>query len=240
MKLIINADDFGLSKSISNGIIEGINDGFITSTSIMANMECAEYAIKQAIEHNVNCIGLHINLTVGKPVLKNCNLVDEKGVFLYNKKQIENTKLTYEDAYNEIKAQINLINKYSNGIIKIDHIDTHHHLCENENIKNAIIDIAKEYNIPIRNEFDCDVLKPDILYKNFTIKNVSINSLDEMISKYQKKDIVIELMTHPGYIDNYTRTVTSYLDRNHELKVLKMAKEKKIFDKVVLINFQQL
>ena len=78
------------------------------------------------------------------------------------------------------------------------------------------------------------------MYKNFTIKNVSINSLDEMISKYQKKDIVIELMTHPGYIDNYTRTVTSYLDRNHELKVLKMAKEKKIFDKVVLINFQQL
>lgn len=42
MRLIINADDFGLSKSISDGIIEGIQGGYITSTSIMANMKYAE------------------------------------------------------------------------------------------------------------------------------------------------------------------------------------------------------
>lgn len=41
MKLIINADDFGLSKSISDGIIERIIDGYITSTSIMVNMAYA-------------------------------------------------------------------------------------------------------------------------------------------------------------------------------------------------------
>ena len=29
MKLIINVDDFGLSKSISDGIIEGINGKYI-------------------------------------------------------------------------------------------------------------------------------------------------------------------------------------------------------------------
>lgn len=29
MKLIINADDFGLSKSITNGIVEGILNGYI-------------------------------------------------------------------------------------------------------------------------------------------------------------------------------------------------------------------
>lgn len=48
MKLIINADDFGLSKSISDGIIVGIKDGYITSTSVMSNMTWAEYAIKEA------------------------------------------------------------------------------------------------------------------------------------------------------------------------------------------------
>lgn len=41
MKLIINADDFGLSKSITDGIITGIKDGYITSTSIMINMKYA-------------------------------------------------------------------------------------------------------------------------------------------------------------------------------------------------------
>ena len=106
MKLIINGDDFGLSKSITDGIIDGIKNGFLTSTTIMINMQFAKYAIEQAISNGINCVGLHINLTVGKPIIPNANLTDEQGVFLYNKKQIENPNLTYEDAYNEIMAQI--------------------------------------------------------------------------------------------------------------------------------------
>lgn len=47
MRLIINADDFGLSKSITDGIIEGIKGKYITSTTIMVNMEYAEYAINK-------------------------------------------------------------------------------------------------------------------------------------------------------------------------------------------------
>ena len=240
MKLIINADDFGLSKSISDGIVDGIKNGYITSTSIMANMEYAEYAIKEAIKNSIDCIGLHINFTVGKPIINNKNLVDDNGVFLYNIKQIENPKLTYEDAYNEIIAQIKAIDKYSKGLIKVDHLDMHHHLSDNKNIKSAVIDIAKQYNIPIRNEFECDVLKPNVLYKDFTIKNVSIESLGEMISKYHDKDIVIELMTHPGYVDDYTKGITSYIEREKELKVLKEASENGVFDKIELINFKQL
>ena len=240
MKLIINADDFGLSKSISDGIIEGIKDGCITSTSVMANMDSAEYAIKEAVKNNIDCIGLHINFTVGKPIINNKNLVDNNGVFLYNRIQIENPKLTYEDAYNEIIAQIKAIDKYSKGLIKVDHLDMHHHLSDNKNIKSAVIDIAKQYIIPIRNELECDVLKPNVLYKDFTIKNVSIESLGEMISKYHDKDIVIELMTHPGYVDDYTKGITSYIEREKELKVLKEANENGVFDKIELINFKQL
>lgn len=240
MRLIINADDFGLSKSISDGIIEGIKNGYITSTSVMANMEYAEYAIQEAVKNNISCIGLHINLTVGKPIIENNNLIDNNGVFLYNRKQIENPELTYEDAYNEIVAQIKTIDKYSKSLIKIDHLDMHHHLSDNENIKKATIDIAKEYNIPIRNMFECDIIKPDVLYEDYTIKNVSIESLEEMVSKYCDENITVELMTHPGYVDDYTKGITSYIEREKELKVLKEAKESGIFDKIELINFKQL
>jgi len=240
MKLIINADDFGLSKSISDGIIEGIKFGYITSTSVMANMEYAEYAIREAVKNNIDCIGLHINFTVGKPIINNKNLVDNNGVLLYNRIQIENPRLTYKDAYNEIIAQMNKVEEYSNGLIKIDHLDMHHHLSDNENIKRATIDVANKYNIPIRNMFDCDIPKPDVLYDKFTIKNVSITSLEKMISKYKAKDIVVELMTHPGYIDDYTRSLTSYIERDKELQVLKEAKENGMFDKIELINFKQI
>lgn len=239
MKLIINADDFGLSKSITDGIIDGIHGGYITSTTIMANMDYTEYAIKQAIKNNISCIGLHVNLTVGSPIVKNSNLTDDNGIFLYNKNQIDNKKLTYEDVYNEIKAQIEKVKEYSNGKIKIDHLDFHHHLLSNDNIRKAALDIAKELNIPVRNENIVDYKCPDILYKDFTINDVNIENLKNMISKYHNEDIVVEMMTHPGYVDEYTKSITSYIDRENELNILRKAKLTGLFDDIELISYSQ-
>ncbi len=241
MKLIINADDYGLSKSISDGIILGIREGYITSTSIMANMTWAEYAIQKALEYNIDCIGLHINLTVGKPILKNDNLINNNGYFYYNKEQIENPKLTYQDAYNEIMAQVNAISNYSDGKLKIDHLDTHHHLMDNPNIKQAIVDISQKLNLPIRKYDNIQNIKcPDFLYKDFTINNVSIDSIKQMIEKYKNDYVVVELMTHPGLMDEYTKTVTSYLNREKELLVLKESKKLGLFEGIDLVSFQQL
>ena len=240
MKLIINADDYGLSKSISDGIILGIREGYITSTSIMANMTWAEYAIQKALEYNIDCIGLHINLTVGKPILKNDNLINNNGYFYYNKEQIENPKLTYQDAYNEIMAQVNAISNYSDGKLKIDHLDTHHHLMDNPNIKQAIVDIAQKLNLPIRKYDNVQNIKcPDFLYRNFTINNVSIDSIKQLIEKYKNNNVVVELMTHPGLIDEYTKTVTSYLNREKELLVLKESKKLGLFEGIDLISFRE-
>lgn len=240
MKLIINADDLGLSKSITDGIILGITEGYITSASIMANMPFSEYAVKKVVEYKINCIGLHINLTVGKPIIQNRNLVDDNGFFNYNRNQIENSKLTYEDAYNEIMAQIDIISKYSDGKLKIDHLDTHHHLMDNPNIKQAIIDISQKFNLPIRKDNAHGIKCPDILYKDFTINNVNIDSIINMIKTYKEKNVVVELMTHPGFIDEYTKSVTSYLNRENEFNVLKESKINGLFEEVELINFQQI
>ncbi len=241
MKLIINSDDLGLSKSISDGIIDGIKEGVITSTSVMANMEYAEYAIKKALENNIDCIGLHINFTKGKPIIPNPNLTDNNGVFLERTLQIENNKLTYEDAYNEIKAQINTINKYSEGKLKLDHLDTHHYVSLILNVRKAIIDIAKEYNIPIRNEFESDTLKPDVFYIDFSLKNIDYKELENMLSLYKDKEISVELLTHSGYVDDYTMKITSHnIQREQELNILRKAKENGLFDQVKLISFKEL
>ena len=240
MKLIINADDFGLSKSITDGIVDGICGGYLTSTTIMANMPYAKYAVYEAVKHNIKCIGLHINLTVGKPIINNKNLTDENGIFLYNKNQINNPKLTYEDAYNEIKAQIAKVEEYSNGKLMIDHFDTHHHLLDNLNISKAIADICKEYNLPIRKDNLKGVKAPDVLEHSFTIDNVSISALKNIIQKYKATDSMVEIMSHPGYIDDYTKSVTSYLDRDKELTILKEAKDNGVFDGVELISFADL
>jgi predicted glycoside hydrolase/deacetylase ChbG (UPF0249 family) len=241
MRLIINADDFGLTKSITDGIVDGIKGGYITSTSLMVTMEAGEYAIKKALENNITCIGLHINFTKGKPVIPNEHLMDENGNFLHRSIQLTNLNLTYEDAYNEIKAQLDLIDKLSNGKLKIDHLDTHHFACSNENIRKAKIAIAKERNIPIRNEFESDVKRPDIFNTDFSLVDITYENLENIINKYKDKDISMELMVHPGYMDEHTISLTSYnTEREKELEVLKQAKENGLFDGVELISFHDL
>ncbi len=243
MRLIINADDFGLSKSITDGIVDGIKGGYITSTNIMANMPYTKYAVEEALKNNLKSVGIHINLTVGKPIIKNPILIDENGVFLYNRKQIENPYLTYESVYNEIMAQFDAINKYSKGEIKINHITTHHHLGDNKIIKQVIYDIAKKLNLSIRHEDYCegfDLKMPDMFYKEFSIKNVNLDCVKSFIDKFSKTNLTIEFLTHPGYIDDYTKSITSYLNRDKELQILKTAKELGLFDDVELINYSEL
>ena len=243
MKLIIEADDFGLSKSITDGIVDGINGGYITSTNIMANMPFAEYAVEKAVENNIKSVGLHFNLTVGKPLTKNPLLTDENGVFLYNRKQIENPNLTYECVYNEMMAQIKQIEKFGKGKLKLNHITCHHHLGDNAIIRQVVYDITKLLNLPIRREdysADFDINKPDLFYKDFSMKNVNIDCLRNFIEEYSNTDLTIELLSHPGYIDDYTKTITSYLDRDKELSTLKQAKEEGLFDKIQLIDYSAL
>ena len=233
MKIIINADDFGLSKSIT--------DGIISSTSLIVNMRYTKYAIKQAIKNGIKNVGLHLNLTVGEPITKNKNLTDNKGVFLYNRKQINRTDLVYEDVYNEINSQIKQFNKFAKGKLVLDHIDTHHHLFDNEVMKRAILQLATENNLPIRKEETSykNIKTPDILYSTFTINNVDVEHLDKVVKTYRGKNTTVEIMSHPGFIDKYTKKITSYIDREKELNCLEQFVEKnKLKNK--LISFREL
>ena len=163
------------------------------------------------------------------------------GVFLYNRKQIENPNLTYEDAYNEIMAQVKKVDELSNGKLKIDHIDVHHHLEDNEYIKFAVHDIAKELNLPVRRQgYSLGLRRPDICYHDFTIENVNIEEIEKMINQYKNTNSVVELITHSGFIDDYTKTITSYIERDKELQILKQAKESGFFNSIELISFKDI
>lgn len=164
------------------------------------------------------------------------------GVFLYNRKQIDGNKnLTYEDVYNEIKAQIAKIEEYGNGQLKLDHLDTHHILQDNEIICKAINDIAKELSLPTRHEEYAKGLKsPDVFCFDFTIENVNLKKIKEIIEAYKDTNLTIELCTHSGYVDDYTKSVTSYVGRENELNVLRQAKAEGLFDGIELINFSNL
>ncbi|HWC86586.1 MAG TPA: ChbG/HpnK family deacetylase, partial [Solirubrobacteraceae bacterium] len=60
--LIVNADDFGASAGINDGIVEAHASGIVTSTSLMVMGAAADHAVALAREHPALGIGLHLEL----------------------------------------------------------------------------------------------------------------------------------------------------------------------------------
>lgn len=246
MKIIINADDFGFSKSINNGIIDAYNEGLISSTTIMINMPYAEDAISKWKQNSSLGLGLHINLTQGKPISNDIkSLVDTSNTF-YNHKKIENGEIiiTYEDAYKEIKAQIEKLLSYN---IIIDHLDSHHFIHSNPSIRKALITLAQEYKLPLRtmdSDFRKEVINsgiktPDIFSFDFYEKGAKWQTIVNFVNAHKNCNS-IEILTHCGYIDEYTKQQTSYISREIELNELRKLKENSFFKKYSLSKYSDL
>jgi predicted glycoside hydrolase/deacetylase ChbG (UPF0249 family) len=61
-RLIINADDLGLSPQINTGIFKGIEAGVVTDVSLMAKAPYAADAAESLRGHGITCAGIHVNL----------------------------------------------------------------------------------------------------------------------------------------------------------------------------------
>src|ERR1700748_1221382 len=71
--LIINADDFGMNKEVNEGIKLGIKQGVVTSVSVMTNMPFFEDAMRFLSDYPRVSVGLHFNITEGKPLVKHAD-----------------------------------------------------------------------------------------------------------------------------------------------------------------------
>ena len=246
MKLIINADDFGFSESINNGIIDAYKEGLISSTTIMINMPYAEDAIQRWKENSGLGLGLHINLTQGSPISNNVSsLVDENNTFHKHRKvENEQVEITYEDAYTEIKAQIDKLLSYK---VEIDHLDTHHFIHLNPSIRKALTTLAKEYNLPLRTMDDdfrkkvksLGIKTPDIFSFDFYDEGASWETIANFVEKYKGSNS-IEILTHCGYIDEDTKKRTGYILREVELNELRKLKDNSFYKEYPLSKYSDL
>ncbi len=124
-RVIINADDFGITAGVNKAIFELVDAGRLTSTSVMTNM--AGYADILQLKGRIG-IGLHFNLTVGHPVtesLKISTLVNESGEFFELPTLLKNVKMgkvSRKDVETEFKAQIKRLLDLG---IQPDHLNSH-------------------------------------------------------------------------------------------------------------------
>ncbi len=130
-RLIVNADDFGLNKGVTDGIVRAHLEGVVTSTSLMANMPGREYATSLRSSVPGLSIGVHLTLTQGRPVLppeQLSSLVDSKGYFYSYPEAIRRFKhrrASSKEIEAEFRAQICWLKEHG---IAPSHADSHHHI----------------------------------------------------------------------------------------------------------------
>src|SRR5262245_65477884 len=68
-RLVVNADDLGLTTGVNDGIFDAYDQGIVTSASLMANAPATADAVRRARSHPALGIGVHLVLIQGTPVL---------------------------------------------------------------------------------------------------------------------------------------------------------------------------
>ena len=150
-RVIINADDLGLSQSIDSAIFRLAEKGAITSASLIAVGRDFDPAASWASKQKIISIGVHLCLTDGL-----MPLTDARGLVGDNHLFDPLTKLSMR-AYcrsipldtirSEWKAQISLIR--SKGI-EPTHLDSHQHVHILPGISDIIRELAQEESLAVR------------------------------------------------------------------------------------------
>ncbi len=212
MKLIINGDDLGYTMGNTEGIIEAYQKGILRSTTALCNSPYLNEASEFSKRNPGLGVGVHLTLTLGKPLTENRTLHDESGNFYQGRKTIWTNNPDYEEIYLEWKAQIEQYIKVFGHMPT--HLDSHHsvHDATPEALKVSQR-LAEEYHLPMRRYSNYKYVSG--FYGEAATRETMISILLE------NKDQDIEIMCHPGFCDLELYRSSSYsLGRVVELDVL--------------------
>ena len=222
MKVIINADDCGMSELANQHIEAAINAGKITSTTVMANMHDLQGArrLYETYKNEIS-FGIHLNLTQGSLILYSQPLLDcgfykmENDILQFSGRGFEKRFLTSvcrEEIYKELVAQAQVLRDNN---ITISHIDSHHHIHTSFFMVMVLPAFSKKIKVyKIRNvrnfmPFSIRKIERNVWSAMQKLQNVHLRMTDYMCSYAEFNDYykqvkpstssVIELMCHPGH-----------------------------------------
>jgi hopanoid biosynthesis associated protein HpnK len=168
-RLIINADDFGLTSGVNQAIVELHGHGMLTSATLMARASATDEAIRLALANPTLGVGCHVVLVDGQPVLSGRDdipwLADPTNGRLRNslssllsdlyQGRLRNPfgkRHILEEIQDESAAQIALLQKRG---LHLTHIDTHKHTHMFPKILRPVLRAARAAGIrTIRNPYE--------------------------------------------------------------------------------------
>jgi len=232
MKLLLNADDLGFTPTINQAIFGLHSRGRLSSTSLLVNILHIENAMDGLLNHSDLEVGVHLNLTKGRPILppeKTTSLVSGSGEFWPTKQfyvQAFTSRVKLYDIEDELRAQIEFA--LDSGI-QPTHLDSHSHWHLLPHLRKLVTQLAKDYQLSgIRQFTPRRTLLPSHLWLSIASRRTQQHSQfsipDYLLSLHQwigsngqpidlffseqlknlisRPNITLELVTHPGALQD--------------------------------------
>ena len=131
-RLIVNADDFGLSPSVNAAVIRAHREGILTSASLMVNEPGFAEAVKLAKENPGIGIGLHLTLLMGHAALppeEIPDLVNARGEFSNSPVGVGLRYFFKRGLREQLRAEIHAqFERFHATGLRLDHVNGHLHL----------------------------------------------------------------------------------------------------------------
>ncbi len=126
--LVVNADDGGLAATSDAAILAAAAEGVVTSASVVAGGPTAAAFVARARDLGLG-LGLHFNLTEGRPLAPRCPTLTDGGSFPGPKGRVwvaaARSELDPEDIAREARAQWQW---FEDRGVTPDHLDSHNHV----------------------------------------------------------------------------------------------------------------
>lgn len=228
MKLLVQADDFGLTRGVTYGIVDCIDLGVVRNTGLFVNMATTKHAVSFMESRPQVCFGIDFNIVSG-PCCANPklipHLIDAQGNFIRSSERVKdarfqseegrNEMFPYEEVYCELKAQyqrfVELTGKNPGYL--------HEHSLPTENYVKAIRQISKETGVV----FSVDIIeKYDVAMWLHGVEGTMEKTFDPVVQLQVDPYKTIErnhayllsheyamIGGHAGYVDETLLTASS-------------------------------
>lgn len=135
--LIVNADDFGQSPGVNQGIIESFEHGIVTSASLMVRWPAAPAAAEFARNHRELSLGLHLDL--GEWTYR-----EGEWAPVYVVVSTNDAPAIAEEISRQLAQFCTLVGR------KPSHLDSHQHVHRKEPVRSILLQVSRTLSVPLR------------------------------------------------------------------------------------------
>ncbi len=162
-RLIINADDFGMTVGVNRAIAEAHRAGIVTSSTIMANERAVDDAVAIAAQNPTLGTGCHIVLADGVPVSDEKRIASLIGSrngngarFRLGIAQLALAAVAGKIREDEVRIEAaGQIERLQARGVKLSHVDCHMHSHVLPTVARGVLQAAREHGIrAVRNPFE--------------------------------------------------------------------------------------